>query len=227
MLEPVPSWDILWSHLSVENTESESGILSLFECLEGEWGTWGAWWGLWSLRCSWQMQWLLELGELGEVGAGVSRASRLMGFLRRSGHCWQKLLWVRLSFWLYPVQSKLPFPGPSLILCQLSLPSILPNENEKVVQLNASFSLRCFGESEVSWQYPMSEEENPSVEIRSEENNSGLFVTVLEVVSASAAHTGLYTCYYNHTQREESEIEGRAIYIYVPGEPSRSPHLSC
>uniref|UniRef100_A0A8D1IYT0 Platelet-derived growth factor receptor alpha n=1 Tax=Sus scrofa TaxID=9823 RepID=A0A8D1IYT0_PIG len=108
------------------------------------------------------------------------------------------------------------FTGPSLILCQLSLPSILPNENEKVVQLNASFSLRCFGESEVSWQYPMSEEENPSVEIRSEENNSGLFVTVLEVVSASAAHTGLYTCYYNHTQREESEIEGRAIYIYVP-----------
>uniref|UniRef100_A0A8D0PMC5 Platelet-derived growth factor receptor alpha n=1 Tax=Sus scrofa TaxID=9823 RepID=A0A8D0PMC5_PIG len=120
---------------------------------------------------------------------------------------------------MHPVSrmlSKLPFPGPSLILCQLSLPSILPNENEKVVQLNASFSLRCFGESEVSWQYPMSEEENPSVEIRSEENNSGLFVTVLEVVSASAAHTGLYTCYYNHTQREESEIEGRAIYIYVP-----------
>ncbi|XP_045380880.1 platelet-derived growth factor receptor alpha isoform X1 [Camelus bactrianus] len=106
--------------------------------------------------------------------------------------------------------------GPSLILCQLSLPSILPNDNEKVVQLNSSFSLRCFGESEVSWQYPMSEEENPNVEIRNEENNSGLFVKVLEVVSASAAHTGLYTCYYNHTQMEESEIEGRRIYIYVP-----------
>ncbi|XP_010857993.1 PREDICTED: platelet-derived growth factor receptor alpha [Bison bison bison] len=108
------------------------------------------------------------------------------------------------------------FTGPSLILCQLSLPSILPNENERVVQLNSSFSLRCFGESEVSWQYPMSEEEYPDVEIRSEENNSGLFVTVLEVVSASAAHTGLYTCYYNHTQMDENEIEGRHIYIYVP-----------
>ena len=116
-----------------------------------------------------------------------------------------------------------PFTGPSLILCQLSLPSILPNENERVVQLNSSFSLRCFGESEVSWQYPMSEEENPNVEIRNEENNSGLFVTVLEVVSASAAHTGLYTCYYNHTQLEESEIEGRRIYIYVPGELPGSP----
>uniref|UniRef100_A0A8I3RWR3 Platelet-derived growth factor receptor alpha n=2 Tax=Canis lupus familiaris TaxID=9615 RepID=A0A8I3RWR3_CANLF len=106
--------------------------------------------------------------------------------------------------------------GPSLILCQLSLPSILPNENEKVVQLNSSFSLRCFGESEVSWHYPTSEEENPNVEIRNEENNSGLFVTVLEVVNASAAHTGLYTCYYNHTQTDENEIEGRHIYIYVP-----------
>ncbi|KAI2534357.1 platelet derived growth factor receptor alpha, partial [Homo sapiens] len=106
--------------------------------------------------------------------------------------------------------------GLSLILCQLSLPSILPNENEKVVQLNSSFSLRCFGESEVSWQYPMSEEESSDVEIRNEENNSGLFVTVLEVSSASAAHTGLYTCYYNHTQTEENELEGRHIYIYVP-----------
>lgn len=106
--------------------------------------------------------------------------------------------------------------GPSLSLCQLLLPSILPNENEKIVQLNSSFSLRCFGESEVSWQHPMSEEEDPDVEIRSEENNSGLFVTVLEVANASAAHTGWYTCYYNHTQTEESEVEGRHIYIYVP-----------
>ncbi|XP_051026236.1 platelet-derived growth factor receptor alpha [Acomys russatus] len=106
--------------------------------------------------------------------------------------------------------------GPSLTLCQLLLPSILPNENEKVVALNSSFSLRCFGESEVSWQHPMSEEEDPNVEIRNEENNSGLFVTVLEVVNASAAHTGWYTCYYNHTQTDETEIEGRHIYIYVP-----------
>lgn len=106
--------------------------------------------------------------------------------------------------------------GPSLIVCQLLLPSILPNENEKIVPLSSSFSLRCFGESKVSWQHPMSEEEDPNVEIRTEENNSSLFVTVLEVVNASAAHTGWYTCYYNHTQTEESEIEGRHIYIYVP-----------
>lgn len=129
-------------------------------------------------------------------------------------------------FLAHPIQRLFLVTGPSLIFCQLLLPSILPNENEKVVPLNSSFSLRCFGESEVSWQHPMSEEEDPNVEIRNEENNSGLFVTVLEVVNASAAHTGWYTCYYNHTQTEESEIEGRHIYIYVPGEVQGSPALS-
>lgn len=73
----------------------------------------------------------------------------------------------------------------------------------------------------------MSEEEYPDVEIRNEENNSGLFVTVLEVVSASAAHTGPYTCYYNHTQVDENEVEGRHIYIYVPGELPGSPGQAC
>uniref|UniRef100_A0A8C5V4F1 receptor protein-tyrosine kinase n=1 Tax=Microcebus murinus TaxID=30608 RepID=A0A8C5V4F1_MICMU len=104
-----------------------------------------------------------------------------------------------------------------LILCQLSVPSMLPNENERCAAEFAPFS-EMLWESELSWQYPMSEDDNPNVDIRNEENNSGLFVTVLEVASASAAHTGWYTCYYNHTQTEESELEGRHIYIYVPVE---------
>lgn len=159
------------------------------------------------------------------IMGGLSWASRLTNFcvemviVHRSCSGWDH------PFGPHPIQSVFPFTGPSLILCQLSLPSILPNENERVVQLNSSFSLRCFGESEVSWQYPMSEEEYPDVEIRNEENNSGLFVTVLEVVSASAAHTGPYTCYYNHTQMDENEIEGRHIYIYVPGELPGSPRI--
>ncbi|XP_054993981.1 platelet-derived growth factor receptor alpha [Sorex araneus] len=107
--------------------------------------------------------------------------------------------------------------GLRLIPAQLPFPSILPNENEKVVPLNSSFSLRCLGESEVNWLYPTSEDENSNVEVRNEETNSGLFVKVLEVANASAAHTGLYTCYYNHTQTlDESDVEGRHIYIYVP-----------
>lgn len=85
-----------------------------------------------------------------------------------------------------------------------------------VVQLNSNFTLKCSGDSEVSWQYPVTEG-NHRIDIRHEENNSGLFMTVLEVGNASAAHTGLYVCYYNHTQVEDGEVEGKDIYIYVPG----------
>lgn len=106
--------------------------------------------------------------------------------------------------------------GPSLTRCQLPLPSISPGDSERVVPLNSSFTLRCSGESEVSWQYPVSEDEGPRVDVRSEENNTGYFVAVLEVGSATAAHTGLYTCYYNHTQTEDSDVEGSHVYIYVP-----------
>nr|XP_006113545.1 platelet-derived growth factor receptor alpha [Pelodiscus sinensis]XP_014424183.1 platelet-derived growth factor receptor alpha [Pelodiscus sinensis] len=105
--------------------------------------------------------------------------------------------------------------GPWLTFCQLPLPTVLPNRDEMVVQLNSSFTLKCSGDSEVTWQYPMAEGSH-RIDIRNEENNSGLFVTLLEVGNASAAHTGLYTCYYNHTQEEDGEVEGKDIYIYVP-----------
>ncbi|KAF2977578.1 hypothetical protein EK904_000331, partial [Melospiza melodia maxima] len=84
-----------------------------------------------------------------------------------------------------------------------------------VVQLYSNFTLKCSGDSEVSWQYPVTEGSH-RIDLRHEENNSGLFVTVLEVGNASAAHTGLYVCYYNHTQVEDGEVEGKDIYIYVP-----------
>ncbi|XP_075400419.1 platelet-derived growth factor receptor alpha isoform X2 [Tenrec ecaudatus] len=104
--------------------------------------------------------------------------------------------------------------GPGLILGQPLLPAIHPNETEKVMPLNSSFTLRCSGESEVSWQYPETEDQN--VEIRDEETNRDLFVKVLVVTRASAANTGLYTCYFNTTKLDESEVEGSQIYIYVP-----------
>ncbi|CAM5108808.1 unnamed protein product [Eretmochelys imbricata] len=105
--------------------------------------------------------------------------------------------------------------GPWLTFCQLPLPTVLPNRDEMVVQLNASFTLKCSGDSEVTWQYPLAEGSH-RIDIRNEENNSGLFVSLLEVGNASAAHTGLYTCYFNHTQEEDGEVEGKDIYIYVP-----------
>ncbi|KAH0616195.1 hypothetical protein JD844_027137 [Phrynosoma platyrhinos] len=105
--------------------------------------------------------------------------------------------------------------GPWLASCQTLFPTILPNKDEMVVQLNSPFTLKCSGDSEVNWQHPIPEDNN-TIDIRHEENNSGLFVTVLDVKNASASHTGLYTCYYNHSQEEEGEVEGKDIYVYVP-----------
>ncbi|KAG8134895.1 hypothetical protein E2320_007973 [Naja naja] len=81
--------------------------------------------------------------------------------------------------------------GSCIISCQSLLPTILPNEEQMVVQLNGPFTLKCSGDSEVSWQHPIPEG-NHSITIRNEENNSGLFMTVLEVANASASLTGLY-----------------------------------
>ncbi|KAM8940395.1 platelet-derived growth factor receptor alpha [Pelodytes ibericus] len=106
--------------------------------------------------------------------------------------------------------------GPWIIQGEHPLPSIFPEKEDMVVQLYTSFTLKCTGESEVSWLYPESEEEIEKIEIRSEENNSGLFVSVLEVRNASAESTGLYTCYHNHTQTEDNDIEGTDIYVFVP-----------
>ncbi|KAL8207403.1 UNVERIFIED_CONTAM: hypothetical protein K2H54_056069 [Gekko kuhli] len=105
--------------------------------------------------------------------------------------------------------------GLSLASCQSLLPTIFPNKDEMVVQLNSPFTLKCSGDSELSWQHPIYDG-NDTIDVRSEENNSGLFVTLLEVAKASATHTGLYICYYNHSQEEDVEVEGKEIYVYVP-----------
>ncbi|XP_053314428.1 platelet-derived growth factor receptor alpha [Spea bombifrons] len=109
------------------------------------------------------------------------------------------------------------FIGPWIIHGEHPLPSIFPEKEDMVVALHTSFSLKCTGESEVSWHYPeLDDDDIDNIEIRSEENNSGLFMSVLEVHNASVYHTGLYTCYHNHTQTEENDIEGTDIYVYVP-----------
>ncbi|KAM4808869.1 platelet-derived growth factor receptor alpha [Rhinophrynus dorsalis] len=105
--------------------------------------------------------------------------------------------------------------GPWIIHAN-HLPTIFPEKEEMVVRLHSSFSLRCSGESELSWEYPNYENEMENILIKSEENNSGLFVSILEVKNASASDTGLYTCYDSHAHTEDSEIDGTDIYIYVP-----------
>ncbi|CAN2388448.1 platelet-derived growth factor alpha-receptor activity [Pristimantis euphronides] len=106
--------------------------------------------------------------------------------------------------------------GPWLICGQLPLPVISLSTNQTVIRLYDSFSIRCTGDSELSWDFPSWEDEDNNVVIGSEENNSGLFVSVLEVKNSTAHHTGAYTCYYSDIQNEESDIKGTEVYIYVP-----------
>ncbi|KAG9473236.1 hypothetical protein GDO78_020408 [Eleutherodactylus coqui] len=106
--------------------------------------------------------------------------------------------------------------GPWLICGQLPLPVISLSTNQTVIRLHDSFSIRCTGDSELNWDFPSSEDEDNNVTIRSEENNSGLFVSVLIVKNATAHHTGAYTCYYNDVQTEDNDIKGSEVYIYVP-----------
>ncbi|XP_066429172.1 platelet-derived growth factor receptor alpha isoform X2 [Eleutherodactylus coqui] len=106
--------------------------------------------------------------------------------------------------------------GPWLICGQLPLPVISLSTNQTVIRLHDSFSIRCTGDNELNWDFPSSEDEDNNVTIRSEENNSGLFVSVLIVKNATAHHTGAYTCYYNDVQTEDNDIKGSEVYIYVP-----------
>ncbi|KAK2835866.1 hypothetical protein Q5P01_016350 [Channa striata] len=89
-----------------------------------------------------------------------------------------------------------------------SAPVLLPQVEEMVVPLHTSFTLTCRGEAKLAWVTPLDEDE------QMQEDNSGLFVTTITVDSASALHTGYYTCYYNRNYTEE--VEQSRIYIYVP-----------
>ncbi|KAG8591884.1 hypothetical protein GDO81_000345 [Engystomops pustulosus] len=105
--------------------------------------------------------------------------------------------------------------GPWLICGQIPLPVISPI-NETVIRLHDSFSLTCIGESELEWDYPNMKDDDDNVVTRSEENNSGSFVLVLEVKNASAYYTGSYTCYYRDLQTDDGEIKGAETYLNVP-----------
>uniref|UniRef100_A0A6Q2XR39 receptor protein-tyrosine kinase n=1 Tax=Esox lucius TaxID=8010 RepID=A0A6Q2XR39_ESOLU len=90
-----------------------------------------------------------------------------------------------------------------------SAPVLFPQEEEMVVPLHTPFTLICRGEAELAWDTPVYLPE------QREEDNSGLFVTTVTVDNATAAHTGLYSCYYNSGNSTEEGDES-SIYVYVP-----------
>ncbi|KAM3620154.1 uncharacterized protein V6R79_018966 [Siganus canaliculatus] len=89
-----------------------------------------------------------------------------------------------------------------------SAPVLLPRVEEKVVPLHTPFNLTCRGEAKLAWETPL------DVSEKAQEDNSGLFVTTIAVDSATAMHTGYYTCFYSGNMTEDAEDS--SIYIYVP-----------
>lgn len=93
-----------------------------------------------------------------------------------------------------------------------SAPLLLPQSEELVVPLHSSFTLTCQGEARMGWDTPL------DVPEKTQEDNSGLFVTTVSVDSATAMHSGYYTCFYsrNSTDGADEALQS-AIYVYVPG----------
>ncbi|KAF1386141.1 hypothetical protein PFLUV_G00115080 [Perca fluviatilis] len=89
-----------------------------------------------------------------------------------------------------------------------SAPVLLPQVEEMVVPLHTPFTLTCRGEAKLAWQTPL------DVHEQTQEDNSGLFVTTVTVDSATAMHTGYYTCSYSRNTTEDTEDS--SIYVYVP-----------
>lgn len=111
-------------------------------------------------------------------------------------------MFYHLIFVFLPAPTAVMFP-PS------SVPMLLPQAEEMVVPLHTPFTLTCRGEAKLAWDTPL------DVPEKTQEDNSGLFVTTITVDSATAMHTGYYTCFYSRNNTEDAE--GSQIYIYVPG----------
>lgn len=88
-------------------------------------------------------------------------------------------------------------------------PLLVPQADDMVVPLHTPFTLTCQGQAKVAWETPL------DVPEKTQEDNSGLFVTTITVDKATAMHTGYYTCFYSGNTTEDTEDS--SIYIYVPG----------
>uniref|UniRef100_A0AAQ6ACQ8 Platelet-derived growth factor receptor alpha n=1 Tax=Amphiprion ocellaris TaxID=80972 RepID=A0AAQ6ACQ8_AMPOC len=99
------------------------------------------------------------------------------------------------------------------VTCGLSPPTIVSNQEEFVLQPNSLFNISCTGKRNVVWAEPLPQNTHVYPGYYTEDN-SGLFVTTITVDSATAMHTGYYTCFYSRNATDDAEDS--SIYIYVP-----------
>lgn len=98
-------------------------------------------------------------------------------------------------------------PSSSVGFLPGSAPALYPDLEDMVVPLHTSFSLTCRGQASLHWSTPFDLPE------QSQEDSSGLFVSAVTVETATAHHTGRYSCRYGYSPEED---ERTSIYIYVP-----------
>ncbi|KAF4070920.1 hypothetical protein AMELA_G00279030 [Ameiurus melas] len=96
--------------------------------------------------------------------------------------------------------------GEPQITQPMLAPVIWPRNKTMVVFLHSMFRLTCRGQAEVVWKGPVSLDKQKS------DDKKGLFVSTVTLDSATATHTGEYTCLY----KNENQTDKSSIYIFVP-----------
>lgn len=104
------------------------------------------------------------------------------------------------------VRVSTPADEPQIAQSTLA-PVIWPRKETMMVFLHSMFRLTCRGQAEVVWDGPV------SLDKQKIDDKRGLFVSTVTVDSATATHTGEYTCFY----KNENQTDKSSIYIFVPG----------
>lgn len=120
-----------------------------------------------------------------------------------------------LGFERSPARSHLaPLPGLLEVTTGGSRLRIEPEKAEHVLSLHSTFSLVCYGDGALVWEW----DGQPLT--ASLEHRDGVFVSNLTLRNVTGRHTGEYACTYSPDQAPE-QVERKAIYIYVPGRGQR------
>lgn len=94
--------------------------------------------------------------------------------------------------------------------CEGSPPIIVSDTDEFVLELHSMFNISCTGKKSVMWEEPLPVNTHVL---------PGFYTATLLIDSASAYHTGEYTCVYESRDQAQLSIEDlTSIYIFVPGE---------
>ncbi|KAJ3600139.1 hypothetical protein NHX12_034089 [Muraenolepis orangiensis] len=98
-------------------------------------------------------------------------------------------------------------PSSGLAFLPGSAPLLYPDREDMVVPLHASFSLTCRGHAPLHWTTPFDLPE------QTQEDSSGLFVSAVTVETATAHHTGRYSCRYGDAPEDDERTNPAVPFV--------------